>query len=49
MKSGQAGAEATAKKEDVKPALKAMTKREKDDKKTKRFVNNPFYDAFRKK
>jgi protein Tex len=49
MKSGQAGAEATAKKKDVKPALKAVTTREKDDKKTKRFVNNPFYDAFRKK
>jgi uncharacterized protein len=49
MKSGQAGAEATAKKEDVKPALKAVTKREKDDKKTRRFVNNPFYNAFRRK
>ena len=49
MKSGQAGAEATTKKEDVKPALKAVTKRDNDDKKTKRFVNNPFYDAFRKK
>jgi uncharacterized protein len=49
MKSGQAGAEATVKKEDVKPALKAVTTREKDDKKTKRFVNNPFYNAFRRK
>jgi uncharacterized protein len=49
MKSGQAGAEATAKKKDVKPALKAVTKGDKDDKKTKRFVNNPFYEFFRKK
>jgi uncharacterized protein len=49
MKSGQAGAEAIAKKKDMKPVLKAVTKRDKDDKKTKRFVNNPFYEAFRKK
>jgi uncharacterized protein len=49
MKSGQTGAKTTAKKEDVKPALKAVTKRDKDDKKIKRFVNNPFYEAFRKK
>jgi hypothetical protein len=34
---------------DMKPVLKAVTKRYKDDKKTKRFVNNPFYEAFRKK
>jgi hypothetical protein len=32
----------------MKPALKAVTKRDKDNKK-KRFVNNPFYEAFRKK
>jgi uncharacterized protein len=49
MKSGQTGAEATAKKEDVKPIPKVVTKRDKTDKKPKRFVNNPFYDAFRKK
>jgi uncharacterized protein len=49
MKTGQTGAEATTKKEDVKPDLKAVTKHEKDDKKTKRFVNNPFYNAFRRK
>jgi uncharacterized protein len=49
MKSGQAGAEAIAKKKDMKPVLNAVTKRDKDDKKTKRFVNNPFYEAFRKK
>jgi uncharacterized protein len=49
MKSGRAGTEATAKKQDVKPTLKTVTKRDKDDKKPKRFVNNPFYEAFRKK
>jgi hypothetical protein len=49
MKSGQAGAEAIAKKKDMKSVLNAVTKRDKDDKKTRRFVNNPFYEAFRKK
>jgi uncharacterized protein len=49
MKSGQTGAEATAKKEDVKPIPKVVIKRDKTDKKPKRFVNNPFYDALRKK
>jgi uncharacterized protein len=49
MKSGQTGAKATAKKEDVKPIPKVVTKRDKTDKKPKRFVNNPFYEAFRKK
>lgn len=49
MKSGQAGTEATAKKEDAKPAQKAGIKCDKDDKNAKRFANNPFYEAFRKK
>lgn len=49
MKSGKAGAEATAKKEDAKPAQKAGIKGDKDDKNAKRFANNPFYEAFKKK
>ena len=49
MKSRQAGAEATAKKEDAKPAQKAGIKCDKDDKNAKRFANNPFYEAFKKK
>ena len=49
MKSRHAGAEATAKKEDAKPAQKAGIKCDKDDKNAKRFANNPFYEAFKKK
>jgi len=49
MKSGRDKKEAAPKNEDVKPVAKAGIKRDRDDKKTKRFVNNPFYEAFRKK
>ncbi len=49
MKSGREKKEAAPKNEDVKPVAKAGIKRDRDDKKTKRFVNNPFYEAFRKK
>lgn len=31
------------------PLPPLVIKRDKDDKKTKQFVNNPFYEAFRKK
>jgi len=49
MKSGRDKKEAAPKNEDVKPVAKAGIKRDRDEKKTKRFVNNPFYEAFRKK
>jgi uncharacterized protein len=49
MKSGRDKKEAAPKNEDVKAVAKAGIKRDRDDKKTKRFVNNPFYEAFRKK
>jgi len=49
MKSGRDKKEAAPKNEDVKPVAKAGIKRDRDENKTKRFVNNPFYEAFRKK
>jgi uncharacterized protein len=49
MKSGRDKKEAAPKNEDVKPVAKAGIKHDREEKKTKRFVNNPFYEAFRKK
>jgi protein Tex len=45
MKSGRDKKEAAPKKEDAKPGIK----HNRDEKNTKRFANNPFYEAFRKK
>lgn len=53
MKSGRDKKAAAPKNEDVKavarPVAKAGIKHDRDEKNTKRFVNNPFYEAFRKK
>ncbi|MFZ3136069.1 MAG: Tex family protein [Thermodesulfovibrionales bacterium] len=49
MKSGRDKKEAAPKNEDVKAVAKPGIKRDRDEKNTKRFVNNPFYEAFRKK
>ncbi|MEC4684324.1 MAG: Tex family protein [Nitrospirota bacterium] len=49
MKNGEPGTKALRKKEEVKAAPKAVSKREKKEKSPSRFSNNPFYEAFRKK
>lgn len=49
MKSGRDKKEIAPENKDVKPVAKAGIKRDRDEKNTKRFVNNPFYEAFRKK
>jgi hypothetical protein len=49
MKSGRDKKEAAPENEDLKPVAKAEIKHDRDEKKTKRFANNPFYEAFRKK
>ena len=49
MKSGQAKAEGSPVKQEMKPVPKKETKRDRDEKKPERFTNNPFYDAFKKK
>ncbi|GBE37411.1 30S ribosomal protein S1 [bacterium BMS3Bbin07] len=49
MKNGQSGTAAPRKKQEVKVAPKAVTKREKKEETPRRFSNNPFYEALRKK
>ncbi len=49
MKNGESGTKASHEKQEVKAAPKAVTKRDKKEKTPRRFSNNPFYEAFRKK
>ncbi|VAX30923.1 Transcription accessory protein (S1 RNA-binding domain), partial [hydrothermal vent metagenome] len=49
MKNGEPGTKTSQKKEEIMAAPKDMSKREKKEKGPRRFSNNPFYEAFRKK
>ncbi len=49
MKSGQAKTETPVKKEPVKAPQRQVKKDVREEKKPEQFLNNPFYEAFRKK